>query len=83
MEKICKTVQDPVFLLGAGFGVVSASVAWYLLQRQRQRAADSNERAWSNKFVKQNMLELVGHTPIIRLNSLSQALGCEVFVGSA
>jgi hypothetical protein len=80
MEKISKTVQDPVFLLGAGVGVLTASVAWYLLQRRAQKAADSNERAWSNKYVKQNLLELVGHTPILKLHSLSQALGCEIFV---
>ena len=47
MEKISKTVQDPVFLLGAGLGALSASVLMYLVHRQNKKAADQNERAWS------------------------------------
>ena len=39
-----------------------------------------NNLVWNNKEIKKNMLELIGHTAVVRIDSLSRATGNEILV---
>lgn len=54
-----------------GGGVVG--LLWYALKPK-------GDHGWDNKKIKKNLLELIGHTPMLRLDSLSRATGNEIFV---
>lgn|SRR3990167_6507398 len=69
------------FWLGICAGVLSSALA-YLLTRwflSRFGVSDS-DNLWSNKAIKRSVLELVGHTPILHLKTLSKVLGNDIYV---
>ncbi|QDZ21803.1 cysteine synthase [Chloropicon primus] len=57
-----------VLVLGAGLAV------GYWLGRSRRRATPSNACVPSSS----NVVDLIGNTPLVRINSLSDATGCEI-----
>lgn len=73
MEKLLK---DKAFLLGVACGVMGALAVFKWLNKRHRL----QEERWSNKTIKKNMLELIGYTPVVRLDSLSRALGNDVFI---
>ena len=60
-------------VLGA---IVGGAVVALLMLALRQKGED----AWNNRKIKKNMLELIGHTQMLRLDSLSKATQNEIFV---
>jgi hypothetical protein len=63
-----------LFALGALTGAASA-LAWRrLLPRDGDRWSCADERA----SIADGVAGLVGHTPLVRIRSLSEATGCEV-----
>ena len=59
----------------AGAAIASACLV-YLLGRPKRAGEDR----WSNKVIKQSVLEMIGFTPMVRLASLSRCLECEVYL---
>jgi len=45
---------------------------WWLRERKAKE--------WSKKEIKTNMVDMIGYTPVLKLKSLSQALGNEIFI---
>jgi hypothetical protein len=59
--------------IGALAGGGAVALLWYL-------SRPKTDPAWDYSKPKHNMLELIGHTPMVRLDSLSRATGNEIFV---
>lgn len=68
--------KSKYLILGLGIGAAAASGIWWILNKRKAE----EERLWNNKKIKKNILELVGHTPVIHLATLSKALGNDVYV---
>jgi hypothetical protein len=66
------------FIVGLSVGLASSALA-YLLNRWISRQHDSSDR-WSNKVIKESVLEMIGHTPMLHLKSLSRALNNDIYV---
>lgn len=62
--------------LGALAGGCTVALLWFL----NSRKSNETDPGWNYRKVKKNLLELIGHTPMLRLDSLSTATGNEVFV---
>lgn len=58
---------------GLALGGSSIGLLWYLHSKWKKDP-------WNNRQIKENMLELIGHTPIMRVDSLSRAANNEIFV---
>lgn len=65
------------FLVGLGLGITASGLVYLVTQLWRYHKARDR---WSNKQVKQSVLELVGNTPMLKLATLSRVLGNEFFV---
>lgn len=66
--------------LGALAGGCTVALLWFLTSKRKEQSTDPG---WDYRKVKKNLLELIGHTPMLRLDSLSTATGNEIFVGTA
>ena len=63
-------------IISFGIGIAVTTAANFYLNKLKEK----RNRKWSNKIVKESILELVGFTPVVKLNSLSKALGCLIYV---
>lgn len=89
MESVSESAKKPIlsissefsseFFLGLGIGIASSALAYFFTQLFFKSKANDE---WSNKQVKKSVLELVGKTPMLKLQTLSKVLGNEIFVGS-
>jgi hypothetical protein len=64
------------FYLGLAIGSVVGGGLMALAWNQNRK----NNIVWNNKEIKKNMLELIGHTVVVRIDSLSRATGNEILV---
>ncbi|RVW50225.1 Cysteine synthase [Vitis vinifera] len=65
----------PVKATGAVFAALSIAVLSYLLCNSRSR---KTHKPISKKKPRRGLIEAIGNTPLIRINSLSEATGCEI-----
>ncbi|XP_034677952.1 cysteine synthase 2-like isoform X2 [Vitis riparia] len=65
----------PVKVTGPVFAALSIAVLSYLLCNSRSR---KTHKPISKKKPRRGLIEAIGNTPLIRINSLSEATGCEI-----
>ena len=71
------TTMAPVKATGAVFAALSIAILSYLLCNSRSR---KTHKPISKKKPRRGLIEAIGNTPLIRINSLSEATGCEVIL---
>ncbi|XP_034677853.1 cysteine synthase 2-like isoform X1 [Vitis riparia] len=65
----------PVKVTGPVFAALSIAVLSYLLCNSRSR---KTHKPISKKKPRRGLIDAIGNTPLIRINSLSEATGCEI-----
>jgi len=72
--------MDRQFWVGVGVGAGIVASAGLIAFLGAKSIKSDSDKQWSNKEIKESVLELIGHTPMLRIASLSDALGVDIFL---